>query len=82
MASWFVVLIINGNLYVGEILYATKAECEQELVQAQMLISHAGECRASPSPAKPRDGRLPRRGAQTSWSDKKAPRVTAFLPPG
>jgi hypothetical protein len=48
MTSWVVVLIINGNLYVGDMMYATKAECERELVQAQMLISHAGECRASP----------------------------------
>lgn len=48
MMSWFVVLVINGNIYVSDIMYPTQADCEQELVQAQMLISHAGECRASP----------------------------------
>jgi len=48
MTSWYVVLIINGNLYLGDVMHATKAECEQELLQAQILISHAGECRESP----------------------------------
>jgi hypothetical protein len=48
MTSWYVVLIINGNLYLGDVMYATKAECERELVQAQVLISHAGDCRESP----------------------------------
>jgi hypothetical protein len=48
MTSWYVVLIINGNLYLSDVMYATQAECERELVQAQVLISHAGECRESP----------------------------------
>ena len=48
MMSWFVVLIINGNIYVSDTMYPTQAACEQELVQAQVLISHAGECRSSP----------------------------------
>jgi hypothetical protein len=48
MSSWYVVLIINGNLYLGDVMYSTQAECEQELLQAQVLISHAGECRESP----------------------------------
>ena len=45
MTSWFVVLIINGNLYVSDLTFPTKAECEKELVQAITLVSHAGECR-------------------------------------